>query len=74
MSIAKRLSETLGGDWKYDGRGQWWCNDEIRHVARCCSGINDTGDPIGREYWLYGDGIPERAEKYFNMENITFIF
>lgn len=64
-SKSKNLSHHLGGNWVYDGRSSWWCDDKIRHVSRCCPGIDEfdnVTDPP--EYWLYGNKIPQRAELF----------
>lgn len=62
-SKAKLLARNLGGHWTYDGMASWWCDDDLRHVSRCCGNIADE-DNSWTEYWLYGTGMPERAERY----------
>lgn len=65
-SIAKRLGKSLGGRWTYDGMVTWWCDDDKRSVSRCGQLIDpEFSDETRREYWLYGDGTPRRAEQYF---------
>jgi hypothetical protein len=60
-TVANNLAAHLGGKWRYDGRGTWWCGK--RHVSRCAASGSDEDNPAV-EYWLYGAGVPERAEKY----------
>lgn len=65
MSIAKRLAKILGGTWTYDGMGTWWCDDQLRRVARVSGGVDELDNERGPpQYWLYGDGAPRRAEQY----------
>ena len=65
MSIVKNLAKHLGGKWTYDGVATWWCDDDKRSVARCGQLIDpEWSDDTRREYWLYGDGTPRRAERY----------
>lgn len=64
VSKAKQLAKTLGGKWKYDGVGAWWCDDKKRHVARVagCSCDDECEHPP--RYYLYGDGIPKMIRFY----------
>lgn len=67
---AKLLGERLGGNWVYDGHSDWWCDDGKRHVGRRSAGVGEWDNPLGpAQYWLYGDGTPRRAERYFYKEN-----
>ena len=68
VSIARRLSKSLGGGWRYDGRASWWCNDGKRHVSRCSAGVDEHDNEVGpAQYWLYDDGVPVRAEGYIGL-------
>lgn len=70
-SIEKQLAKSLGGKWKYDGMASWWCDDQVRSVSRCGHLINpEYSDETAREYWLYGDGTPRRAEQYFTRPGV----
>lgn len=67
MSIAKTLSKTLGGKWTYDGVCSWVCDDGERQVTRThCGAFDHQGEAIDGppHYWLYGFGLPQRAEQY----------
>jgi hypothetical protein len=71
MSITKQLNKTLGGKWTYDGRATWWCDDNKRSVSRCGQLIDpEWSEDTRREYWLYGNGTPVRAEQYMR-KNVT---
>lgn len=65
-STAKRLGETLGGEWEYDrSMGTWYCNDGKRRVSKICAGVDEFDNVIGPpQLWLYGDGVPRRAEEH----------
>lgn len=64
MSATKRLAKMLGGTWTYVRPGSWHCDDGRRHVARCAQSGSDEDNPGTAEFWLYGDGVPRRAEEY----------
>lgn len=60
LSISKWLSEKYGGEWKYDGRATWWCNDDKRHASRVASGRDMEGEYTG--HWricLYSEDKAE---------------
>jgi hypothetical protein len=64
FSFAKQLSKTLGGKWTYH-YSTWRCDDGVRSVWRCSAGVDEFDNPVGPpQYWLYGDGVPRRAEQY----------
>ena len=68
-SKAKTLGKRLGGKWKYGYPCYWHCDDGIRYIARCSAGVDEQDNEVGTpQYWLYGDGTPRRAEKYFQTE------
>lgn len=72
-SKAKWLGEVLGGKWKYDGETTWWCDDEIRSVARVHCGAKDINGEFESgylpEYWLYGNGTPQSI--YWGIVPVT---
>ena len=65
-SKASRLAKALGGEWTYDGRASWWCNDGKRHVSRCSAGVDEYDNEVGpAQYWLYEKGkTPKRVESF----------
>ena len=66
VNKTKNLEKTLGGKWKYCGAFsfRWECDDG-RSVQLCsASDMNDYCESFHSEYWLYGDGLPDRAERF----------
>lgn len=62
-SISKKLSERLGGTWKYLPKLCGWYSNDGKRLVRVWFG--DDGDNGSTEYWLYRpDKIPERGETY----------
>jgi hypothetical protein len=59
--IYKTLEEKYGGKWTYNKRGTWWCDDNKRHVSRVAMCFCDEWCKCPTEYFMYGDGIPERV-------------
>jgi hypothetical protein len=62
-NISKWLSENCGGIWKYDRHCGWWCDDGKRHLMRCAAlapRYDGDDETFSTEYWLYGDGTPQR--------------
>lgn len=60
MTKSKYLANKYGGKWEYDHVAGWWCDDGKRAVSRCSASFDAEGE-LPSEYWLYGDGTPERV-------------
>ncbi len=74
ISRCKHLEKTLGGKWKYGNPGYWHCDDG-RSISRCSAGTDEFDNQVGSpQYWLYGDGIPRRAEQYIHQKEIIATF
>lgn len=69
-SKAKQLAEKYGGKWKYDGISSWWCDDNLRHVARVSTNSYDEPGYFPPAYYLYGDGIPSLI--HFEADGVLF--
>lgn len=52
---SKYLSETYGGEWKYDRKASLWC-DGKREVRRVCSVDEDSDSRFPPRYVMYEVG------------------
>ena len=70
MSVVKNLNKNLGGNWKYLQCGDWWVDKESDRTIHAVASVNEF-DEVERgsvRYHLYGDGKPQRAEKFMGHE------